>query len=521
MTAFQAWVSIYLMVAVVLAVYMISYALHRKKTPLVVSFALLCVSVFIYTFGALMEFNSYTLEQMLFWHQVQYFALPFLPTLWLLLWVYFAELIPRRVPAWIAGLFVFPLATFVVRLTNGRHALFYRGAMVNAVGQLRILRLAQGPWYLVHSFYSILCFLVALGIYLLWLKKTPPEQRPGYHMFLVSASLPFVGLILILLDVGALGIDYAVLLIPLSMGLLLRALSRYDLLTVRSLGRDAVFEHNRDLTLVFDNRSRLVDCNAAARHWFPELKQCLQNEPADRILCQDHPLLELLRTQNSQDIELTLEDTSCCFSARVSGITGPGSRQVGRLVSLVDVTTRKQQEAALKDSERKLRVLARTDELTGLCNRSRFMELGRQAVSRKADSGTELSLLMIDIDHFKRVNDTFGHGAGDEALRSLGQWLTDGFGQGAVCGRLGGEEFGVLVEGLDRSRVMEQAEVFCSQVAGRVIDYEDSQIQLTVSIGLDDGKAGNLTLETMLRNADRALYRAKEQGRNRVVAFGG
>ena len=174
-----------LIVAVVLAVYMISYALHRKKTPLVVSFALLCVSVFIYTFGALMEFNSYTLEQMLFWHQVQYFAMRFLPTLWLLLWVYFAELIPRRVPAWIAGLFVFPLATFVVRLTNGRHALFYRGAMVNTVGQLRILRLAQGPWYLVLSFYSLLCFLVALGIYLLWLKKAPPEQRPGFHMFLV------------------------------------------------------------------------------------------------------------------------------------------------------------------------------------------------------------------------------------------------------------------------------------------------------------------------------------------------
>ncbi len=520
MTVAQGLLTLYLLTAVVLAVYMISYALHRGKSPLVVCFVLLCLSVTVYLFGALMELNSHFLEQMMFWHQAQYMALPFLPTLWLTLWLFFAGVIRQRIPVWTGGLFIFPLATFLARLTNARHGLFYRGAFVQEVSGLRILRLVQGPWYVVHSLYSILCFLFAVGIYLRWMKNTPPQQRLGYRLFLVSATLPFVGLILILMDAGGLGIDYAALVLPVSMGLLLMALSRYDLLTVRSLGRDAVFEHHRDLTLVFDNALRLVDCNAVARQWFPELAPCPHSKPVQELLSADHPLLEVLSWQAPQDIELTWEDQVACFSARVTGISGPGSRQVGRLVSLVDVTDRKQQEAALQENERKLRILASTDELTGLCNRSRFMELGRQAVSRSHNTGEPLSLLMIDVDHFKNVNDTFGHGGGDAALRSLGAWISAGFGPDAVCGRLGGEEFGVLVPGWELSGVLEQAERFRQQVAGRRIVYHERVIGLEVSIGVETGSSGIESLEAMMRQADRALYRAKNQGRNRVILSG-
>lgn len=165
---------------------------------------------------------------------------------------------------------------------------------------------------------------------------------------------------------------------------------------------------------------------------------------------------------------------------------------------------------------RQLHDLAWRDYLTGLFNRRYFFEHGPKLIAetRRADRPTSVALL--DIDHFKRLNDEFGHDAGDEALRifatQLGESLAD---QPHLLARLGGEEFALLLPGLDEAAAQSLTEALRETVARRPIAVGRRSLELTVSIGLA-GLATTDSLDSALRKADRALYAAKQAGRNRV-----
>jgi len=156
---------------------------------------------------------------------------------------------------------------------------------------------------------------------------------------------------------------------------------------------------------------------------------------------------------------------------------------------------------------------ARRDGLTGLLNRESFLADLEQAMA----PGGKGTLLFIDADHFKQVNDRFGHPVGDDALRRLAQAITGAVGEGGLSGRLGGEEFAVY---LPRTALTE-AQAVAKQVLDAVrrlrIEAPGGEpVNLTVSIGAA-GWTGGTTIERLIAEADAQLYRAKMQGRNRVV----
>lgn len=152
-----------------------------------------------------------------------------------------------------------------------------------------------------------------------------------------------------------------------------------------------------------------------------------------------------------------------------------------------------------------LNVLAHTDELTGLCNRRHFNRLG------EAMQAQGMGLLLLDLDHFKAVNDTFGHSVGDEVLRELGRILAIQCPPEGIAARLGGEEFAVLLPDMPDGRLQDIAEQIRLAVAA--VHVNDS-LQLTTSVGVGRLRLGE-TLEQLQQRTDRALYRAKALGRNR------
>ncbi len=162
-------------------------------------------------------------------------------------------------------------------------------------------------------------------------------------------------------------------------------------------------------------------------------------------------------------------------------------------------------------------LMATTDVLTGLLNRRSFVSRGNSEVARSRRYGNVYSALMIDVDHFKKVNDTYGHAGGDAVLKALAAKLKPQLRDSDLFGRLGGEEFAVFTPGISIEGATELAERLRREVAAMEVVFEKLAIQFTISVGVATAERGNATLETVLRRADRALYQAKASGRNRVM----
>ena len=165
---------------------------------------------------------------------------------------------------------------------------------------------------------------------------------------------------------------------------------------------------------------------------------------------------------------------------------------------------------------RQLRLLADTDELTGLPNRRALLALAAQADRSAAGAGLPLALLVVDIDHFKRVNDVHGHAAGDGVLRHVAQSLSAALREGDRLGRLGGEEFVAVLPGAGLAEATAVAERMRAAVAAAPAPVGPLTVACTVSVGVATAPAGG-ALEVLLGRADAALYQAKADGRDRVA----
>jgi diguanylate cyclase (GGDEF)-like protein len=173
--------------------------------------------------------------------------------------------------------------------------------------------------------------------------------------------------------------------------------------------------------------------------------------------------------------------------------------------------------AERKRTERELSRLATTDPLSGLANRGQFMSRAAQELARTARYGGPLSVLMIDIDHFKVVNDTYGHQTGDHVLTALGRLLREALRDIDLAGRVGGEEFAVLLPQTGLAHAIEAAERLRGKVAAMQVPLERGvPLQITVSIGVACHSGDGVNLDTLLNQADTAMYEAKHAGRNRV-----
>ncbi len=172
--------------------------------------------------------------------------------------------------------------------------------------------------------------------------------------------------------------------------------------------------------------------------------------------------------------------------------------------------------ARRRQLEAELQRLATTDPLTGALNRRQIFELGQQALRRLRQSKQAFGLLMIDIDHFKRINDRHGHPMGDAALQHVVNCLRSGLRQTDLIGRVGGEEFAIMLPMTSTDDALRIAERLRARVAAKPLKQGSTTICMTISIGLATARHTDHTLEQIIARADTQLYRAKESGRNKV-----
>ncbi|MDP3427755.1 MAG: diguanylate cyclase [Humidesulfovibrio sp.] len=191
-------------------------------------------------------------------------------------------------------------------------------------------------------------------------------------------------------------------------------------------------------------------------------------------------------------------------------VRGKGGSICGFHLVARDIRLRKQMEEELQR-------LASTDSLTGISNRRNFLDRAQVELMRSERYGLRLALLMLDIDKFKNVNDTFGHAMGDAVLKAVVAACNQDLRQVDIFGRLGGEEFAALLPQTDQAGAQATAERMRQAVAAIKIPVEEGSISVTISLGLAELRRGE-DLDALMRRADAALYRAKDQGRNRICA---
>ncbi|MCC6985875.1 MAG: GGDEF domain-containing protein [Anaerolineales bacterium] len=300
------------------------------------------------------------------------------------------------------------------------------------------------------------------------------------------------------------------------------------------IARGKVMEHLPEMVFVLDANETIIDANAVAQKWLGKpLEQILGRDPIE-VFREWPQLLQrfFFMEYHREEVELP-SDPARTFEVISTPILNNDGNLEGRVILAYDITARKKLENQLTTANRELqnqleeneRLRAQLQEqairdpLTGVFNRRYFTEALESETARAARENIPFSLIILDVDHFKKVNDTYGHKCGDQVLKSLASFLLENTRRSDIVCRFGGEEFVVLMPDAAVVDAHDRAELFRKKFEVLLLACDDRQIHATFSAGVASFPTHAGSGEALLAAADEALYRSKAGGRNRVSIF--
>lgn len=403
---------------------------------------------------------------------------------------------------------VVPAVYGALTFTNEFHGLAYSGVVVQTADQISFMRVERTPlaWFAIgYSYVLILCSLfVLLFSYI----RSPYPFRRQYLVFGISVLLPAISMMAEVARVNPLApfvstpINMLIGGIGLSIGLF-----KYHLLKIWPIARYRVFEHIRHAIMITDPGGRLVDINPEA---IRILKQYLRFSDSGSWLGHYLPPLiaswpewqKAYSRKSSHQLEISLADETY-YEVNIEPLTNRHGQTIGHLTFMYDISNRKQ-------IEKELHVQATTDYLTGVLNRRYFMEFARQEFLLSVRYQRPFSLLMIDLDHFKRINDDHGHYVGDLVLKRFARQCRTCLRETDIFARMGGEEFAVALPETTLEGAVAVAEKIRQLIENESMEFEGKRISFTISIGIASRTNMDASFDTMLLRADTVLYKAKQ-----------
>lgn len=510
------------------------YASFKKSDfPGIRYYALSAVASAIYAWGFCFELASSSLAEIKFWIAIEYVGMPFVPPLSLIVAMYYVGMERRIRGARKLWMFVIPAISLLLVATNDYHHLFYHSIYLREGTPTPMADLDIGEWYIIHGSYTFGCLFAAILLLARHWYKTKGPYPFQLATLIAGMLVPVIAAFIYLMGVTPNGMDPVPVLSCVTTALSAWAIFTNRMLTVTPVARDTIFESMRDGVLVLDSAGRLVDYNQAAAAMIPSLGFSAIGRSISDIWREergdDFPLrLDLdedqdagrnevetreLPEQEERQVEWPGEDGIAYYRIRASAVRDPNGKRPGRIVMLIDVTEQLRLQQHLQR-------LAFYDGLTQIYNRTRFLHLSKELLEQAFNAGEPLSILLFDIDYFKRINDTYGHETGDEALRHVVAVCSPALGPGALMGRYGGEEFVLCLPSCGLKEAAAFAERLRHEIADSPLPTPDGDIRITASFGVAEASASAGTVQALLREADKALYLSKESGRNTVRLAG-
>lgn len=412
-------------------------------------------------------------------------------------------------PASIALLALAAASFIALAWSNDAHFWHWSAYHLLDQGAFPMLGLSKGPTYWLMVLW---CYSILLAVSLVLLKQI----FQGAAFYRGQALMVFLGFAVVwtanIVYVSGNSPVPNMDLGPLAFTLVAAAMAwgffRYNLLEIMPVARDEVFNSLADAVLVVDSQNRVVDMNPAARNLLGAgLGQALGKD-VYQAFPDNAQISAMLGGQDERPCNAV--DSGQSHDLQVSALKDRRGRVLGRLLVWRDVSERNR-------LLRELETLATTDPLTGAANRRHFMQSADNEIKRAARYGHDLCFVMLDVDRFKAINDRYGHHAGDEVLRVLVAVCRSFLRETDIFGRLGGEEFGML---LVETRV-DKARAIAGRLLRLLADWEvqvdKEAISFTVSLGISQWRPEETSVEPVMKRADQALYQAKEAGRNQVA----
>ncbi len=505
---------------------MLALTYRRRRAPGAPAFALLVAATAVWSMCEAAILCAPDLPTKLLLTKFEYVGIVTAPLAWLLFAVRYCGQ-DRWLRGWrLPALAVVPAMTLGLAATLERHRWIYESVRLVERDSTFALAVDYGTWFLVFSIYSYLLIAVATFLFLWTLGAAERAFRGQMVAVVVAPLLTLVGNAVYLSKLTALPpIDLTPVGFTLGMILMALALFRWNFFELVPLAHDTVIDAMPEGVLLADERGRLIDANRAAQQILGVSPSALVGGPASEVL--PPRLAELLAgppRRESCEVGIAVGSEEHTYDAVVSPLASHGGTVRGRLLVLRDVTERKRGEQALAATEAELRRsnqelerLASTDPLTLLANRRQFFVRLEAEIKRAHRHSESLALVMLDLDHFKRINDEHGHGVGDQVLKAVGVLLSSCVREWDMAARLGGEEFALILPTTDWEGAREVAE----RVRSRILDLRcrteaGAEVTVSASCGGSILYGSIATADQLLTTADDALYDAKARGRDRV-----
>jgi diguanylate cyclase (GGDEF)-like protein len=403
------------------------------------------------------------------------------------------------------AIFIIPLAQSVLAITSMSHSLYYKSMEYSPPPPIAAMRVDGTVLYYICFAYI---FLLLFGSSFLLVQSAIKQKGTKRYVELATAIaflVPVVMTSLYVFDLTPWNYDLTPVFLFITCLIVIICTIKYNYLHFLPLVTSQMVNEMRDAFVVLDAEGGYISSNIAAKKLFNFLNTM---EFGDEIPEEQQ---EYFRTYGSEfEFSITENNQKTFYKASV-GFIKKREKIVCLTFVYYNITNTKK---LINELNRK----ASYDALTGVFNRGTLMQSLEVVCEKSRSKNISAAVLMLDIDHFKKVNDTYGHQCGDETLKEVTRCVTSRLRKSDVFGRYGGEEFCAVIGGVDKDIAMTVAESIRKIIEKTPFTFEDQTFSVTVSIGVSIiNPKEEKTVEELIAEADNALYEAKNTGRNRCV----
>ena len=501
----------FLLGTMVMALVLLGVSVTRRDTRKSPYLVALSCAILLYLLGFLLEISSTNLEGAKVALIVENAGIPLIGPFFSL---FVLKLCGYRLkePLLPALAVVYGFIFFCVVLFNDYHHLYYFDIVFVQDAQFYSLIVGKGPLYVIQHSVEIVVMLIAYVALAIRYWQWPSHMRRQMTLIVVAALLPTLTYLFYLSGLTV-HVDATPFMGAFSLLFFNISILRNKLLDMVPMATEVAVETMDDAVMIIDRSGRVLSINHAAHKLFPGLEKLLEFELISDLPDWPRELAKICKPDEINFQLKTADGSLCHCRAKISAVgykDGNANFTHGWSLIIRDITETVQ-------LMKQLEVFATTDSLTGIYNRRHFIELAERQLEIAKRQPQKISILMFDLDHFKRVNDVYGHMAGDRVLAAIADKVRGQLRPYDIFARYGGEEFIILVS-MCLKDAEELAWRLCLSIEKNVFEFDGELISITASFGVAEIPPAS-DLNAAMVAADSALYAAKNAGRNRVVTI--